>query len=40
MNQGHKPDEYIEKDQLIQCDTMLRTLNDFLAKSTLAQAGW
>lgn len=30
MNQGHKPDEYIEIDQLNQCDHMLKRLTEFL----------
>lgn len=30
MNQGHKPDEYIEIDQLNGCEQMLRKLNNFL----------
>ncbi len=30
MSQGHKPDEYIERDQLARCDTMLDALLDRL----------
>ncbi|WP_205737610.1 acetylornithine deacetylase [Granulosicoccus antarcticus] len=37
MDQGHKPDEYIELEQLDQCDTMLNKLVEFLAESTLDQ---
>jgi len=32
MNQGHKPDEYIEIGQLNQCDQMLQRLNEFLKR--------
>jgi len=31
MNQGHKPDEFVELDQINQCEHMLRKLNSFLA---------
>ena len=40
MNQGHKPDEYIEKDQLFQCDAMLKKLTAYLAKSSLTGESW
>lgn len=30
MDQGHKPDEYIEIDQLAQCDKMLQRLTEYL----------
>ena len=30
MNQGHKPNEYIEKDQIDLCDQMLENLLDKL----------
>lgn len=35
MNQGHKPDEYIEVDQLNQCEQMLAKLNRFLISEAL-----
>jgi len=35
MNQGHKPDEYIEVEQLNLCDEMLQRLNRFLISSNL-----
>jgi len=35
MNQGHKPDEFIEIEQLDQCDQMLRRLNQFLISGEL-----
>jgi len=34
MNQGHKPDEYIELEQLNLCDQMLQRLNEFLVRDT------
>lgn len=33
MNQGHKPDEYIELDQLNQCDQMMRRLIEYLSSA-------
>ena len=32
MNQGHKPDEFVSEEQLINCDRMLETLIDRLQK--------
>ncbi len=35
MNQGHKPDEYIDVDQIAQCETMLAKLIRFLETDEL-----
>ena len=40
MNQGHKPDEFIERDQLVQCDAMLSKLTAYLGESSLAEDSW
>ena len=35
MDQGHKPDEFVSRDQLARCDQMLARLVDRLEKDDL-----
>jgi len=36
MEQGHKPDEFVEIDQLNQCEQMLNQLVKFLESDSMA----
>jgi acetylornithine deacetylase len=38
MDQGHKPDEYVSRDQLARCDAMLRQLAHYLCDPVDAHA--